>query len=139
MRPEIWGPHAWIFLHSITLEYPEEPSLIDKENMIMFINSLGNVLPCSKCRDNFKTHLKKYPLSDQALSSRKNLVKWLIDIHNCVNKIKKCNELSYEEALGNLLEHYTNNSSEPKTNNVIWLFLLILVLAIMLVIFVMCW
>ena len=23
MKPEIWGPHAWMFLHSITLEYPD--------------------------------------------------------------------------------------------------------------------
>ena len=46
MRPEIWGPHAWIFLHSVTLEYPDNPTDEDKQNMINFIDSLGNVLPC---------------------------------------------------------------------------------------------
>ena len=129
MKPEIWGPHAWMFLHSITLEYPEEPTEQDKQDMIIFIKAVGNVLPCKKCRDNFKTHVQKYPLDNAALSSRKNLVKWLIDIHNCVNGIKKCRELSYEEALNTLLENYSDNS---ENNSMFWIyvFLLILFLAI---------
>ena len=32
MEPEIWGPNAWTFLHTITLNYPENPSEDDKQN-----------------------------------------------------------------------------------------------------------
>ena len=32
MEPKIWGEHAWIFLHTITLNYPEEPTFSDKYN-----------------------------------------------------------------------------------------------------------
>ena len=32
MEPEIWGPHAWQFLHSITLSYPDNPTFEDKNN-----------------------------------------------------------------------------------------------------------
>jgi len=38
MRADIWGPHAWIFLHSISLEYPDNPTNIDKNNMKNFID-----------------------------------------------------------------------------------------------------
>ena len=31
MEPKVWGSHAWIFLHTITLNYPDEPSKFDKE------------------------------------------------------------------------------------------------------------
>ena len=27
MEPNIWGPGAWTFLHSITFQYPENPSI----------------------------------------------------------------------------------------------------------------
>ena len=30
MDPLIWGPHAWFFLHSITLVYPDNPSEQEK-------------------------------------------------------------------------------------------------------------
>ena len=31
MHPELWGPGAWKFLHSITFNYPKEPTSRDKE------------------------------------------------------------------------------------------------------------
>lgn len=110
MKPDVWGPHAWIFLHSITLDYPNNPTPQNKENMINFINALGYVLPCEKCRNNFKEHLLKYPLNEKALSSKENLVSWMIDIHNCVNDTKKCKKLSHDAALTGILEHYQNNT-----------------------------
>ena len=30
MNPKIWGPGGWLFLHSITLNYPENPTENDK-------------------------------------------------------------------------------------------------------------
>ena len=131
MRPEVWGPHAWMFLHSITLEYPDEPTDKDKQDMITFIGVLGDVLPCKKCRINFKTHVDKYPLDNKALESKKNLVKWLIDIHNCVNGVKQCKELSYEDALQELLKNYNNSTSSSKY---IYIFIFILFIIFCLVI-----
>ena len=132
MRPEIWGPHAWMFLHSITLEYPENPTSEDKQNILNFINSLGNVLPCEKCKNNFKKHLDKIPLNEKVLSSKQGLVKWLIDIHNCVNNIKQCKELSYEEALEELL----NMHDTTKNNSMIWVYVFILILFILIIMYI---
>lgn len=106
MKPDVWGPHAWIFLHSITLEYPEYPTYEDKQNMRNFINALKHILPCQKCKINFGDHLQKYPLTDNILNSKSSLIKWLIDIHNSVNKLTHKKELTYEEALAQLLKLY---------------------------------
>lgn len=99
MDPKIWGPHGWTFLHSITLAYSKNPDESDKTNIYKFMINMGRVLPCYKCIKNFKSHIKEFPLTDDILSSRKNLVEWLIDIHNCVNISNSKKVLSYTEAL----------------------------------------
>jgi len=55
MNPEVWGPHTWIFLHSISLNYPKCPTRKDKDNMRNFIVSLKGVLPCDNCKENFNS------------------------------------------------------------------------------------
>ena len=112
MKPEVWGPHAWIFLHSITLEYPDQPTIDEKKNMATFINSLGLILPCQKCRINFNYHLQQYPLNDTVLQNKTNLVKWMIDIHNCVNEMTNKRKLSYENGLQEILKLYNENNNK---------------------------
>ncbi len=103
MKPEIWGPHAWIFLHSITLTYPDTPTSDDKKNMADFFSTLMKVLPCQKCQSNFGQHFAEYPLTDDILSSKAKLIKWLIDVHNAVNRMNNKEVLSHEESLRRLL------------------------------------
>ena len=57
MNPEIWGPPAWTFLHSVTLAYPDNPSDRDKSNYENFFNELQPILPCAKCSQNYMKHL----------------------------------------------------------------------------------
>ncbi len=128
MKPEIWGPHAWFLLHSISLEYPDNPTNEDKQNMTTFIESFGKVLPCEKCRVNFKSHLDKYPLNN---NSKVDLVKWVIDIHNSVNHMNNKQELSYEECI----EHF-EKIYDDKPNNSIVLYVCILVLIIIIGVFI---
>ena len=64
MDPEIWGPHAWQFLHSITLSYPDNPTLEDKNNHAQFFNSLKDILPCQKCQDHFTQNLQENPVEN---------------------------------------------------------------------------
>lgn len=132
MKPDIWGPHAWIFLHSITLDYPDNPTENDKKNFSAFFNSLGYVLPCTKCKLNFKTHLEKYPLTNNALSSKTKLIKWLIDIHNEINKINNKPIMSYETSLQNILTLY---ESEDKKWIMVCISLIFLVLCILFFLF----
>ena len=85
MDPRIWGPHTWFFLHSLTFSYPDNPTIKDKNDFEHFFYSLSNVLPCIICKNHFKEHLSKYPIENY-LNNRNQLVNWMIDIHNIVNK-----------------------------------------------------
>ena len=84
MLPEVWGPGGWIFLHTITMNYPNNPTEDQKFYYKQLFENLRYTLPCEKCANHYAENLKKYPL-DQALKSKEKLIKWLIDIHNEVN------------------------------------------------------
>ena len=43
MNVSKWGPGGWIFLHSITFNYPLEPTDLDKNNYKIYFNSLKNI------------------------------------------------------------------------------------------------
>ena len=36
IKPSIWGPHGWKFLHYVSLGYPDSPSYEDKSNYKQF-------------------------------------------------------------------------------------------------------
>tara|TARA_B100000900_G_scaffold118113_1_gene99563 strand:+ start:1649 stop:2083 length:435 start_codon:yes stop_codon:yes gene_type:complete len=98
LKPKIWGPHGWKFMHYVSLGYPNNPSEEDKRNYKDFYTSLQHILPCAKCANNYSHNLKKYPI-DNHLGSRDTLVRWVIDIHNQVNNELNKKEYTYEEAL----------------------------------------
>lgn len=99
MNPRVWGPHAWIFLHSITLNYPQNPTEKEMDNYYNFFMMLRYVLPCDKCKGHYNDNLKKHPLTKQILSSRENVIKWLINIHNCVNEMTRKKHVSYDKVI----------------------------------------
>jgi hypothetical protein len=98
MYPEFWGASGWKFLHSITFQYPMKPTVDDKAQYKEFFNSLKYTLPCQKCAYHYAKHIRKYPI-DSALNSKDDLVKWLINIHNEVNKSLGKREYSYHEVM----------------------------------------
>ena len=61
MLTSIWGPGMWHFLHSMSFNYPVEPTQNDKNNYKNFILSLKDILPCGKCRKNLNKNFKKLP------------------------------------------------------------------------------
>jgi hypothetical protein len=97
INPTIWGPHLWKFMHYLTLSYPENPTEEEKDTLYNFFHTIKTVLPCEKCRYNFNSHLEKTPLSDEILSNNANVIRWLFDIHNEVNKSNNKPELPYDE------------------------------------------
>jgi ATP-dependent Zn protease len=109
ITPEFWGPHGWIFLHSVTFNYPENPTQTDKINYKSFFESLGNILPCEKCSINYKNHIQKYPI-DTHLDSKTSLIQWLINIHNITNSQLGKSVLSPTEVI-NEYRNMINKSS----------------------------
>tara|TARA_B100000780_G_C20922665_1_gene367625 strand:+ start:150 stop:554 length:405 start_codon:yes stop_codon:yes gene_type:complete len=98
MNPKFWGPHAWIFLHSVTMNYPKNPTQQDKQRYREFFKSMERVLPCEKCAYHYSKHIDEFPI-DPALESRDTLVRWLIQIHNEVNISLNKPEYTYEQVI----------------------------------------
>ena len=121
-NPEIWGPGAWLFLHTITLNYPSNPTQQDKDNYKKFFTSLKNVIPCKNCAKHYSENLNTYPIN-KSLNSNQDLVKWLIDIHNEVNVKNKKRKYSYNEVIDNYNKLYS-----PKSNCFMILSVIVLIL-----------
>jgi hypothetical protein len=98
MNQNIWGPHLWFSLHTISFAYPLKPTTTDIENCKNFFETLQNVIPCSVCKKNYIRHLKEYPINGH-LHTRKELVYWVIDLHNMVNAETGKKILSYENVI----------------------------------------
>ena len=81
MDSKVWGPGGWLFLHSITMTYPESPTEMDKQFYKNFFLNVGNVLPCKKCKQHYNENLKKHNIEEH-LNSRDSMVRWMIKMHN---------------------------------------------------------
>ena len=82
LESTIWGPHAWFFIDSVCLSYPKVVSDTIKEKYKNFFYSFDTILPCLKCREHYKEYIETYPLNDSILSSKDNLIKWALKLHN---------------------------------------------------------
>ena len=58
MLTSIWGPSMWHFLHTISFNYPVNPSNEEKQHYYDYLMSLQNILPCKYCRDNYTKNMK---------------------------------------------------------------------------------
>ena len=113
-EPNIWGPHAWFFLETITMAYPTDPTYNEKKMAENFFNSLQFMIPCEKCRNNYKQHLKLFPLTEKVLSSRDNLFMWIINVHNSIHKNK---QKSYDDTFKYYMDQYNFKINEENKIN----------------------
>lgn len=109
MDPSVWGPPLWWKMHMETFNYPENPTQKDKVNIIKYFNNIANVLPCEKCRKHYIRELMLNPITDH-VNSRKTVIKWLIDLHNSVNRRLGKRVLSYKEVYA-IYEQKNDNSA----------------------------
>ena len=106
MVTNVWGPSLWHVLHTISFNYPVNPSAEDKKNYYNFMKNLGNVLPCGACRNNYKDNLKKIKLTKEVLENRKAFSKWVFKLHNHINQMTgKTYEKTFDETR-NLYENF---------------------------------
>ena len=96
MDPNVWGPPVWYQMHKMSFDYPVKPTERERMKMKSFLQSLKWKLPCSVCREHYAEHLKKLPMQ---LSSRRDLVYWVIDLHNSVNRANNKRVLCPNEAI----------------------------------------
>ena len=91
-----WGPPIWHYLHTMSFNYPVNPTEEDKSHYREFILNLQYVLPCKYCRINLKTNFKQLPLTMKDMKNRDTFSRYIYNLHELVNKmLKKTSNLSY--------------------------------------------
>lgn len=110
MNPEVWGRHGWFFLHSITMGYPDKPTPNDADSFRAFFYMLPNVLPCDVCRKHFADHLRSNNI-ERALTSKRTLVEWLIQVHNMANRSLGKREFNYDQVIALYTDIYAGKRS----------------------------
>lgn len=96
MKSEIWGSTAWIYLHLVSLNYPDNPNKKDIEDNKLFLEYFGKTLPCVKCQHNFTEHMGGFNLNT-ALESKTNYINFVWKLHNKVNKDLNKPEISFND------------------------------------------
>jgi hypothetical protein len=96
MLTTVWGPAMWHFLHTMSFNYPVEPTQLQRKQYKEFVLSLRDVLPCRYCRDNLTKNLRDLKFSNKHMKSRATFSRFMYDLHEHVNKmLGKKSGLSY--------------------------------------------
>lgn len=98
MLTSVWGPSLWHYLHTMSFNYPVNPTSDNKKHYMNFVKSLVYVLPCKYCRVNLKKNFKSIPLRLKDMKNRNSFSRYIYNLHEHVNKMlgKKSN-LSYND------------------------------------------
>jgi len=79
----------WLFFHSFSFSYPEEPS---DEYKIETANFISNIIPknlggCGGCQNDYKKYIDKLNIF-RIVSSKLELSTFFVDLHNYINNNK---------------------------------------------------
>ena len=81
----------WLFFHSFSFAYPDNPS---EEYKIETANFITNVIPknlggCGGCQNDYKTYINNLNFNVfRIVSSKQELSTFFVDLHNDINKKK---------------------------------------------------
>lgn len=88
-----WGRGLWHFIHTATFNYPEYPMPYERRAIKRFLRSLTHLMPCRKCKDDFRKYVKSIPTR-----SRAELSRYMVHVHNLINMKLGKKTVSYKEA-----------------------------------------
>lgn len=114
MMTKIWGPLAWTFLHTISFNYPINPTSEDKIHYRDYVLNLQYVLPCKYCRMNLSNNLKKKPIQMCHMANRDTFSRYIYELHETVNKmLHKKSNLTYCD-VRERYEHFRSRCTDEK-------------------------
>lgn len=93
MDPKIWGRSMWYSLINIVKGAPETLTAKQRRSYELFFTALGDVLPCDKCKINYRKHIVELP---PVVDTRKHMLEWLHTMHNKVLQQLKKDPISLE-------------------------------------------
>jgi hypothetical protein len=119
MDPTVWGPHYWMFLHTVAAHYPKHPNAIVKKIHYRLLYNFHEFIPHRAIANNFSELLQLYPATPY-LDSRKKFVEWVNFIHNKVNESigkPKVSVAEHDEAMRDLYQSKSKRWKRFAKNN----------------------
>jgi hypothetical protein len=114
MLTYVWGPALWHYLHTMSFNYPVNPTPEQKMYYRTMIETLQYTLPCGACRENLKKNLAECKITDHVLKNRANFSRWMYRLHEKVNKmLGKQSGLTYE-MVRERYEHFRARCNKEK-------------------------
>lgn len=114
MISSVWGPAMWHYLHTMSFNYPVNPTIEDKRHYKCFVLNLRYVLPCKYCRMNLKTNFKQLPLKNSDMENRETFSRYIYELHELVNRmLDKKSNLTYCE-VRERYEHFRSRCTDEK-------------------------
>lgn len=111
----VWGPMMWSYLHTMSFNYPTNPTPEDKKHYKEFVENLQYVLPCKYCRMNLTNNLKEFPIKECHMASRDAFSRYVYELHELVNKmLKKKSNLTFCE-VRDRYENFRSRCTEDPT------------------------
>ena len=95
MSKKDWGNISWILMHSLAQKVIENKFVNCKQILIKIIFDICNNLPCPDCREHANKLLKSSNINK--VSNKKELISFLCEFHNNVNKKLKKPTKNIEE------------------------------------------
>jgi FAD-linked sulfhydryl oxidase len=134
LNSNAWGNGGWVFLHSITLTYPNDPTENDKKMYKNFFESLGYLLPCNECSNHYNNYIKSNPINSNVLKDKLSLSIWLYNVHNNVNDILNKKQIGFHQFIDEYYQLYTSDFNS--TNNIA-IYIMIFILLLLILIFIL--
>ena len=114
MMTTVWGAPMWHYLHTMSFNYPVEPTQENKKHYRDFVLNLKNVLPCKYCRINLANNFKKKPLQMCHMKSRETFSRYIYELHETVNRmLNKKSNLTYCD-VRERYEHFRSRCTDEK-------------------------
>ena len=118
--PRVFGPHMWFTLHTISFFYPEHPTSSDMLTYKEFFVRFSNFIPCKLCSKHYDLYIHNYPI-DGYLNSRESLARWVVNLHNSVNRRLHKTEIPFDQVLRMYKQSYQYDHTLWKKSNVTYL------------------
>lgn len=96
LAPEYWGACTWKAMFSVAYTYPPIPTDNERSAANNYFNALKYLLPCSDCREHYTELLKSLPVENSTVS-KVELLKWLEEISNRVNKFLEKEQIKFQK------------------------------------------
>ena len=120
MLTSVWGPALWHYLHSMSFNYPNNPTKFQKTKYKKFITDLQYTLPCKYCRMNLTKNFKALPLLDKHMKDRLTFSKYVYNLHEHINHMLcKKSGLTFED-IQNRYENFRARCTDKDIKQKTW-------------------